>query len=391
MQDSGLSQQEIKQKLEKLLQQDLSFSHGRILGSMCTMPHNFAKEIFTAYIDKNVGDPGLFPATAELEDQTISMLGDLLSNRSAAGFILTGGSEANILALWTAKTLYKNKGNEVLIPESAHFSFDKAASLLDLRIKKITLDKNYAVNIEELKNQISPNTIALVGIAGTTALGVVDPIPELSRVAQEHDLYLHVDAAFGGFVLPFLHRIGRSGVPFDFSLPGVCSITIDPHKMGMSVIPSGGILYRSARIASAVKVFVPYLSGGETALATIVGTRSGASVLATWAMLKHFGRQGYTEVVKRCMELTDYLAAAVKEITELSLLAEPVLNIVGITSNIISIQELAKNLRKKGWALSLFDKHIRIVLMPHLKHEHIQKFIVHLKETVLNIKATNKI
>jgi tyrosine decarboxylase/aspartate 1-decarboxylase len=389
MQEKGLSQQEIKKKLEKLLQQDLSFTHGTILGSMCTLPHNFAKEIFTSYIDKNVGDPGLFPATAELEDQTISMLGDLLSNKSAAGFILTGGSEANILALWTAKTLYKNKGNEVLIPESAHFSFDKAASLLDLRIKKISLDKNYVVNIEELKKQISPNTIALVGIAGTTALGVVDPIPELSELSQEHDLYLHVDAAFGGFVLPFLNRIGRSGIPFDFSLPGVCSITIDPHKMGMSVIPSGGILYRSAHIASTVKVFVPYLSGGETAQATIVGTRSGASVLATWAMLKHFGKQGYSEVVKRCMELTDYLAQAVRQIAELSLLTEPVLNIIGITSGTISIQELAKSLRKKGWALSLFKKHIRIVLMPHLKHEHIEKFIIHLKETVRNIK-TNK-
>jgi len=386
MRDKGLSQQEIKQELEKILQQDLSFSNGTILGSMCTLPHNFAQEIFTIYIDKNVGDPGLFPATAELEDQTISMLGDLLSSRSAAGFILTGGSEANIVALWTAKTLHKSKGNEVLVPESAHFCFDKAASLLDLRIKKIKLTKEHTVSISDLEKQITSKTIALVGIAGTTALGVVDPIPELSRIAQERDLYLHVDAAFGGFVLPFLKHIGRSSIPFDFSLPGVCSITIDPHKMGMSVIPSGGILYRSAKLASVVKVFVPYLSGGETAQATIVGTRSGASVLATWALLKHLGRQGYAEVVKRCMELTDYLAQTVKEIDELSLLTEPVLNIIGISSRTISIQELAQRLRKKGWALSLFKEHMRIVLMPHLKREHIEKFVIHLKETVRDFR-----
>jgi tyrosine decarboxylase/aspartate 1-decarboxylase len=386
MQNKGLSQQEIKQELGNLLKHDLSFTHGTILGSMCTMPHQFAQEIFTTYIDKNVGDPGLFPATAELENHTIALLGDMLSNRAAAGFVLTGGSEANILALWTAKQLYKSRGKRVLIPESAHFCFDKAASLLDLEIKKIKLTKGYTVDVSDLEKQMTPNTIALVGIAGTTALGVVDPIAELSCIAQKYDLYLHVDAAFGGFVLPFLNRIGKTSIPFDFSLPGVSSITIDPHKMGMSVIPSGGILYRSDQLASAVKVFVPYLSGGEAAQGTIVGTRSGASVLATWALLKHLGREGYTDVVKRCMELTDYLAQAVKQIDELFLLTEPVLNIIGIASHSASIQTLARRLREKGWAVSLFKTHIRIVLMPHLERQHIEKFILHLKQTVRELK-----
>jgi tyrosine decarboxylase/aspartate 1-decarboxylase len=382
MQEKGLSQQEIKQELEKILKHDLSFAHGSILGSMCTMPHQFAQEIFTKYIEKNVGDPGLFPATAELEKHTIALLGDLLSNRSAAGFILTGGSEANVLALWTAKQLHKNRGRRVLVPESAHFCFDKAASLLDLDIKKIKLTAHYTIDVSDLEKQITPDTIALVGVAGTTALGVVDPIAELSRIAQKHDLYLHVDAAFGGFVLPFLNRIGKAGIPFDFSLPGVSSITIDPHKMGMSVIPSGGILYRSDQLASVVKVLVPYLSGGETAQGTIVGTRCGASVLATWALLKHLGRKGYADTVKRCLELTNYLGEAVKRIDGIFLLTEPVLNIIGIAARALSIQTLAKRLREKGWAVSLFKRHIRIVLMPHLKLHHIEKFILDLKRTV---------
>ncbi len=382
MNDKGQTPGRIKKELKKLLHKDHSFAQGRIVGSMCTAPHTFAREIFSRYIDKNVGDPGLFPATTALEAQTVSMLGRLLSCETVSGFILTGGSEANIVALWTAKMLHKAKGNEVLVPESAHFSFDKAASLLELNLKKIRLKNDFTVDIEAVKKQLTTKTIAIVGIAGTTPLGVVDPIPELSQLAVERGLYLHVDAALGGFVLPFLGGLGRPSPRFDFSLPGVSSITIDPHKMGMSVIPGGGLLYRNAELSAAVNVFVPYLAGGETAQATVVGTRSGASVLATWALLKHLGKSGYTEVVRRCMELTDFLAEGVRRIDGLYLPCEPVLNVVGVASRKLPVQELAARLRRRGWALSLFPGHIRVVLMPHLKRKHIQNFLAALASTL---------
>ena len=81
---------------------------------------------------------------------------------------------------------------------------------------------------------IDRNTICLVGVAGTTEYGMVDPIEDLSKIACEHDIFLHVDAAFGGMVIPFLER----PIPFDFALPGVTTIAVDPHKMGMSTIPA---------------------------------------------------------------------------------------------------------------------------------------------------------
>ena len=159
-------------------------------------------------------------------------------------------------------------------------------------------------------------------------------------------------------------------------------MTIDPHKMGMSVIPGGGLLYRNAELSAAVNVFVPYLAGGETAQATVVGTRSGASVLATWALLKHLGKSGYTEVVRRCMALTDFLAEGVRRIDGLYLPCKPVLNVVGVASRKLPVQELAARLRRRGWALSLFPGHIRVVLMPHLKRKHIQNFLAALASTL---------
>jgi tyrosine decarboxylase / aspartate 1-decarboxylase len=163
-------------------------------------------------------------------------------------------------------------------------------------------------------------------------------------------------------------------------------MTIDPHKMGMSVIPGGGLIYRTRDLAETIKVSVPYLSGGESARATIVGTRSGASVLATWALLRHLGRSGYRSIVRRCMDLTLTLVTKVKSIEGLGIVTEPTINIAGICSKTGNIQSIAAHLRKRGWAISVFPEHIRIVCMPHVYPDHITHFIDDLQSAVRGSK-----
>ena len=378
--EKGLSKNVLFQKLKTRLQQDLTYRSGRILGSMCTEPHSFAKRVYMQCLEKNLGDPHLFPATAELEREVIRMFGSLLSNSNAYGYIVSGGTEANILALWTARNLAKKKKHEVIASVSSHFSFDKAADLLGLKLIKIGLNSRFQVDIKAVEESITPNTVAIVGNAGTTDLGVVDPIPELSKMALANDIYFHVDAAFGGFVLPFLKNLGLQAPAFDFRFPGVHSITIDPHKMGLAPIPAGGILFKDASIVEPIGMKVSYLAGGEANLATLVGTRSGASSIAVWALLMHLGRAGYEAVVKRCMKLTWMLAEGVRQIDGVSLVTQPTINIVGIKSDVIAVQLITKELRKKGWAISLFPYHIRIVVMPHTKLSHVKAFLDDLKE-----------
>lgn len=244
LQDKGLSWNIVLKELESKLSKDLTYNSGKILGSMCTRPHPLVRRIYVRYLDRNLGDSGLFPAFTELERETTQMLGILLSNPRASGCIVTGGTEANTLALWAARKNAKKKKGEVIVPISAHYSFDKAADLLGLKIVKVELNSKFQVDAEGVEKAINPNTIAIVGVAGTTGLGVVDPISKLSNIAAERGLYLHIDAAFGGFVLPFLKELGFDVPSFDFALPSVSSITIDPHKMGLAPIPSGGILFR---------------------------------------------------------------------------------------------------------------------------------------------------
>jgi tyrosine decarboxylase/aspartate 1-decarboxylase len=154
----------------------------------------------------------------------------------------------------------------------------------------------------------------------------------------------------------------------------------------MSVIPAGGIIYRTRALADTVRVPVPYLSGGESARATIVGTRSGASVLAVWALLRHLGRQGYRSIVRRCMEITHTLAQKIRDIDELDIVLEPTINILGIRTKKGSIQPIATRLRERGWAISLFPHHIRIVCMPHVYPEHIEHFTDELRTILAGMK-----
>jgi tyrosine decarboxylase/aspartate 1-decarboxylase len=379
LQNKGLPQRKILKELEMRLAKDFTYESGRIIGSMCNNPHPFARKVYICYLEKNLGDVGLFPAVAEMEEEAIQMIGNLLSNREVSGHIVTGGTEANILALWAAKKSANKERPEVILPVSAHWSFDKAGDLLDIRIVRVRLDSKFQADVDAVINAITPHTIAIVGVAGTTGLGAVDPIARLSEVALDNDLYFHVDAAFGGFVLPFLKALGVEVPVFDFEARGVCSMTVDPHKMGLAPIPAGGILFRNKKIRELISWNVSYLAGGEAKHASIVGTRSGASVIAAWSLLKHLGKDGYKRIVKRCIRLTWKLADEIQNIEGLEIMTKPTMNIVGLTSHTLDIKQIAKELRLKGWAVALFPKYIRVVIMPYVQERHINKFLEDLK------------
>jgi len=387
MQVEGIAEKTLLEELETRLRRDFTYDSGRIVGSMCTSPHPLARRVCARFLEKNLGDSGLFPAVVEIEREAVKMLGTILSNPEASGRIVTGGTEANILALWAARKLAKKTKPEVIVPRSAHCSFDKAADLLGLKIIKARLNEEFQVDVESAKKALNPKTIAIVGIAGTTALGVVDPIDDLSELASEKDLYLHVDAAFGGFVLPFLKDLGYKTPNFDFAVPKVCSITVDPHKMGLAAIPAGGIVFRNENLGKTVSTGISYLSGGETEQTTLVGTRSGGSAIAVWAVMKHLGREGYRRIIRRCMRLTYKLTEEIPKIKGLRVATKPMMNVVGIESDTFDIRRLAEELRRRKWAISLFPRHIRIVIMPHVQEKHVDEFLQDLSKIVKGLRG----
>lgn len=388
----GLEKQEILKILEKKLSPDYSYDSGFILGSMCTAPLNFGKEIYMKYINKNLGDPGLFPGTSDLENELIDEIGNLFGGNNITGAFTTGGSEANLIAMRIVKKLRGDiKNPEVIVPVSAHASFDKAEDILGIKLKKVNLNEDYELDLNHFESLLNRKTCGVVGIAGTTSLGLIDPIDEIGKIIEGKDIFFHIDAAFGGFVLPFLEKLSYKIRPWDFRVRTVNSITADPHKMGLGVIPSGGFLIRDPSILKKLGFEIPYLAGGNFKHFQIVGTRPGGPVIAFWAIIKLLGLNGFTNIVKECMKNTQYLVKRISEIKGIKIVAKPVMNVVGITTESgESICKIDEELRKKKWMLGKFvDLNlIRAVIMPHVQKPHLSKFIEDLENILKKMKIS---
>lgn len=383
MYDEPIDREIILKELNEFHKLDHDYADGRILGSMCTEAHPFAKEVYYKFLDTNLGDSGLFKGTKHIENEVIKLIGELLSLENPYGNIVTGGTEANLMAIRAARNhARKYKGivdGEIIIPNSAHFSFKKAADMLNLKIVEAKLDDDFKINVDSIKEAISDNTVAIVAIAGTTELGLIDPIEEISEIALENNIYFHVDAAFGGFSIPFLRDAGYDLPVFDFSLEGVSSITVDPHKMGLAPIPAGGIIFRKKEYLQVMAIDSPYLT--VKTQSTIVGTRSGASSAATYAIIKYFGKKGYTKMAQCLMDNTYFLKEGLERIGY-DLVCEPELNILAFNHPDIEAHDFAKKLDDLGWKVSVSKcpVAIRIVLMNHIKKSHLKELLEDLEK-----------
>lgn len=377
MRVEGLTKKEIQAQLKKMLLQDEKYSSGKILSSMCTSPHSAAKKAHMLFLESNLGDPGLFPGTLKLERAAISSLNVLLHNKNNIGYIVSGGTEANFLAMYAAREKNKIDNPEVIVPESAHFSFDKICNMLQIRLVSAEVDKSFRIDTQKLSKLINKNTIGIVGNAGSSELGVIDPIEILSQIALDNNLHLHVDAALGGLVIPFLKDLGSDLPDFDFKFPGVQSLTVDPHKMGMSTIPAGGILFRDNNVLECIKTETSYLN--DKYQYTFVGTRSGASIAATWAVFETLGREGFKKIVAQCMKLTTFLYEGL-EALGFEVLLRPTMNILAFRCT--NAKLLVEELRQKGWHVSYVRRLdcIRIIIMPHNTKKNICEFLKILKE-----------
>jgi tyrosine decarboxylase/aspartate 1-decarboxylase len=373
-------EKEIIKELKNFQLKDFHFDSGRILGSMCSDPHPIAKKAYEMFLDTNLGDPRLFKGTREIEKRYIFFIQNLLNAPpTATGLTVSGGTEGNITAMWVAKQLSQNQ--EILIPASAHFSFQKIASLMDMKLKPIPLSKEFKMDVSQVKKRITSQTAAIVGIAGSTDLGVVDPINEIGEICEEEHIYFHVDAAFGGFVIPFLEKLGYHSDQFDFSIDSVSSISIDAHKMGFAAIPLGTIILREKEWLDEISVQSSCIN--STKQAGILGTRSGGPIAAGYAVTRLIGLEGYQQIVKHCMDTTFYALEQFQNIG-LSFVREPSLNVICI--RLKKPQRVVTMLEQKGWKVNLIDhlSSIRIVCMPQITKEHIDEFLPVLKEVCMS-------
>jgi len=371
-----MKKKKILARLIELRKRDPFYDGGKILSSVCTQPSEISLEAYRIYADVNALDTHVFPNTWVLESEVIKWFDTVLGGVGIAGYITSGGTEANIQALWAAKKKYPDR-KTILVPKSAHYSIEKAADLLELSIEWVPLDEKYKADVGFIEQMISDDTLAVVLTAGTSALGVVDPIMEVSGLCS--DVFLHVDAAFGGMVLPFLNDSPR----IDFGLENIDSVTLDPHKMGCTPIPSGCILFRDKSYMSNLVYDPSYL---KSPFPSLIGSRSAGFIAAVWANLMFYDVEGYRRIVGECMENTRLLLSHIDELEGLSPVVEPELNFVALTGEYI--KEVHDMLVERGWRL-LLDRDsdsFRVVVMPHVTADVVRAFVGGLRECVNSIR-----
>ncbi|MFC6615085.1 tyrosine decarboxylase MfnA [Halopenitus salinus] len=340
-------------------------SFDRILSSMCTEPHPAAREAAERFLASNPGDPATYEEIAELETRAIDLLAGIVDHpdpRTADGYITSGGTEANVQAVRAARNRSDSDDPNVVAPESAHFSFTKAAELLDVELRTVPLDSNLRADTDAVSAAVDADTALVVGVAGSTEYGRVDPIPELSAIADDAGARMHVDAAWGGFVLPFTeHDWSFADAPID-------TLTVDPHKFGRAVVPAGGLIARDSTTLDALAVETPYL---ETySQATLTGTRSGAGVASAVAVMEELWPDGYRETARRCQRNADWLAS---ELASRGYeVVAPTLPLVASSIPESTIEEL----RAAGWKISRTARgEVRVVCMPHVTREQLEAFL----------------
>ncbi len=373
-----MAMDEVERRLREAYDKDFHFEDGHVLGSMCSKPEDIAVKYQALFAEANLGNRGLYPGTAELEEELIADISGLMHLKGGWGQVVGGGTEANITAMWIARNLSGKK--KILAPESAHFSMKKAADLLGMELLEVRLDDDYRMDVDDLRRRIDKDTAVIMAVAGSTELGAVDPIKEVGEIAD--DVFFHVDAAFGGMVLPFLEELEMWSEEWDFRVESVDSISTDMHKMGMATVPSGILLLRNREYVNLISVESPYLTSKRNI--GLAGTRPSGAVAGAYAVIKTLGREGYRKIVRSCMENTRYLVEKMGEIG-LEPVIKPVMNVAAFRTD--RAEEIRREMDRLGWKISTLrnPKAIRIIAMPYVTKEVINDFTEALSDALKSL------
>ncbi|MEW6265675.1 MAG: aspartate aminotransferase family protein [Thermodesulfobacteriota bacterium] len=358
--DNGLSRDEVLRRLESYRVKDLATKGGRtwayVYDSGRAEVDAVAKQAYMMYLSENALDPTVYPSLLRLETELAAMAAAHLGgDGNTVGNFTSGGTESCMLAVKTARDLARAKRPEIkepemILPVTAHAAFHKAAHYFGVKKVITPVDPvTFKADVKAMEKAITPNTILLVASAVSYAHGVVDPIPELGRVALRHDLLLHVDGCIGAFLLPYFRRLGAPVGDFDFSVPGVTSISMDWHKYAYCPKGASIILYRNKAIRKHQFYACAEWTGYTVINSTIQSSKSGGPLAAAWAVLNFIGDDGYMEIARRTYEATIKIIKGLEGIKEIRLLGRPELCLVAFTSDTVSVFHIIDEMKLKNW------------------------------------------
>jgi sphinganine-1-phosphate aldolase len=357
---------------------------------------NEAMKLFTV---TNPLHADLWPSVTKFEAECVSMAANLVNggNSSVCGTMTSGGTESIIMAVKThrewARAVKHITEPEIVAPDNAHAAIDKACEILGIKLIHAPVNpKTRKADVDSIRARMSPDTIMIYSSAPSFPHGIIDPIKDLSDLAIEYGVGLHVDCCLGGFVLPFANMLGHEysvDEKFDFELPGVTSMSMDTHKFGYAAKGTSIVLYRDHNLRHYQYFCYPKWPGGLYTTPSTPGSRPGALIAAAWAAMMNMGTSGYMQATKEILDAVKLITTKIKlEVPGIHVIGDPHAMIVGFASEELDIYVIVQHMTKKGWSLNNLQHppsaHLCVTL-PVSKH--VDRFIQDLKQCAEIVKA----
>jgi glutamate/tyrosine decarboxylase-like PLP-dependent enzyme len=314
------------------------------------------RNAYEAYRYENGLNPTAFPSLRKFENEVVSLTIDLMhGDDDVVGNMTSGGTESILCAVkaahsWAKATKPNITAPEMVVPISVHPAFDKAAYYFGVKVVHVAVDpESMRADTKAMEAAINANTIMIVGSAPAYPHGVVDPIEELAALALKNNLWMHVDACVGGYILPWVERLGYPIPNFDYRVAGVVSMSMDLHKYGYSAKGGSCVLYKNSEMRKYQYFVYTGWTGGIYASPSVAGTRPGGAIAAAWAVLNYLGAEGYMRLAKDVMDATLKVRNAVEAIEGIHIIGNPHMCVVAIGSDKLPIFNIGDELSAKGY------------------------------------------
>ena len=323
--------------------------------------------------DKNMIDKDEYPQTAEIERRCVSIVADLFNapvDGDAVGVSTIGSSEAVMLGGLAMKWRWRQRRQaaglatdrpNMVMGSNVQVVWEKFCRYWDVEPRYVPIAHDrFVVSPDDVMEHVDENTIGVIPILGTTYTGEFEPIHQIhDRVVaynDEHgtDIPIHVDAASGGFVAPFLHPELR----WDFRLPQVKSINVSGHKYGLTYPGIGFVVWRSKEDLPEDLVFHVNYLGGDMPTFTLNFSRPGNQIVGQYYNFVRLGREGYRRVMVRLHDTAMYLASQIAELGPFEIVSDgsaiPVLAFRMVDDAPFSVFHVSEKLREGGWQVPAY-------------------------------------
>ena len=353
----GLSVDEVVARLEAMRSGDLPTHGGRTLAyvydSGLAEADALGRQALAMFASANGLDPTAFPSLLQMEQELVGFAGRLLD--APDGFVGTatsGGTESILLAVQAARDARPEVAHpRMVLPTTVHAAFHKAAHYFGVEPVFVPVDPaTFRADAQAMAAAIDDRTVLVVASAPSYAHGVIDPVAPVAAAALSAGVRCHVDACIGGWVLPYLRRLGATQLDWSFAVEGVTSVSVDLHKYAYTPKGVSLLLHRSALLRRP-QFFAAADWPGYTMLNTTTqSTKSGGPLAAAWAVVTHLGDDGYQTLAQQVGDGIRALVHGLAAIPELTVVAAPDSTLVALRADdSCDVFTICDEMLARGW------------------------------------------